>query len=472
MFLVICKMAALTSRRTFFSFSRNLFKFNETKRLHSSLCCKYLKNCTNKRHLNREKYLLNTSGISELGCHGFHLSSSYFASKDFYKILGVSKNASQKDIKKSYYQLAKKFHPDTNKGDKNASVKFAEVAEAYEVLGDETKRQQYDMLGSAGFQANQQGGRSWGASHGFQGQMDPEDLFRKIFEEFSGGGGQSRGFDNFQDYTPMEVYLDLTFNEAAKGANKTMKIDIMDTCPRCDGKGNEPGTKISKCGFCGGSGMEQVVTGPFVMRSTCRKCGGTGKLVTFPCVQCGGRGQVKQKKSVTVPVPAGVEDKQTVRMQVGTREVFITFKVAPSKVFRRQGADVHSDVEISIAQAALGGSIRVPGIHTDTELEISPGTSSHERFHFRGKGIKKVNSYGFGDHYVHVKIKPPKTLTPKQKSLLIEFAQEDGNIDGTVEGVYPVEKKVETEDAKTEPELNKIEEKPGFFSKIKKAILG
>ncbi|CAK8684540.1 dnaJ homolog subfamily A member 3, mitochondrial-like isoform X1 [Clavelina lepadiformis] len=372
-------------------------------------------------------------------CH-IHLSNNLLAAKDYYKILGVSKNAAQKDIKKAYYQLAKKFHPDTNKGDKNASVKFSEVAEAYEVLGDESKRQQYDMLGSANFQAQQQGGGAhWGA-RGFSGHMDPEDLFRKIFEEFS-GGGKGRTYEDFREFAPIEVFMDLTFNEAAKGANKTLNLEMLDTCPRCHGKGNEPGSKVSKCGYCGGTGMEQVTTGPFVMQSTCRKCGGTGRLITFPCVLCNSSGQVKQKKAVTVPVPAGIEDKQTVRMQVGTREVFITFRVAASRIFRRQGADVHSDVEISLAQAALGGTIRIKGVHDETELIIPAGTNSHHTFHFKGKGIKKVNSYGFGDHYVHIKIKSPSSLTTRQKELLLEFVEDESDIDGTVEGYHPTQKK-------------------------------
>jgi len=424
----------------------------------------------------------------------FHLSSTFHASKDFYKVLGVSKNSSQKDIKKSYYQLAKKYHPDTNKGDKDASKKFAEVAEAYEVLGDESKRQEYDMLGSAGYQASQQGGgggHHWGGAqaHGFTGQMNPEDLFKKIFEEFSGGstpgGGARNPFDEFREYSPLEVHLDLTFNEAAKGVNKTIQVEMMDSCPRCQGAGNEPGSKIARCGYCGGSGMEQISTGPFVMRSTCRKCGGSGKLITHPCVQCNGRGQVKQKKSVTVPVPAGIEDKQTVRMQVGARELFITFRVLPSLIFKRQGADVHSDVDISIFQAALGSTIRIPGVHSDTELVIPAGTNSHRRFHFRGKGIKKVNSYGYGDHYVHVKIQAPSKLSSEQKELLQNIAKDlNENVDGI---------KYDNDKKKTNPETNNAEtkddstatntsqsseeesrdDKPaGFFGKVKRAIFG
>jgi len=387
-----------------------------------------------------------------------HFTASNLASKDYYKTLGVSKNSSQKEIKKAYYQLAKKFHPDTNKGDKNASIKFAEVAEAYEVLGDESKRQEYDMLGSAGYHSSQQGGgrqqAGW-SSQGFGGQMNPEDLFRKIFEEFSGsqkGGGARNPFEDFQEYAPLEVYLDLTFNEAAKGVNKQINIQLMDTCQRCHGNGNEPGSKISRCGFCGGTGTEQISTGPFVMRSTCRKCGGTGKLITSPCVECGGRGQTKQKKTVTVPVPAGVEDKQTVRMQVGAREIFITFRVLGSSIFKRKGADVHSDAEISIFQAALGATLRIPGIHGSTELVIPAGTGSDKRFHFKGNGIKKLNSYGYGDHYVHVKIKPPRNFTHDQKNLLRKIAEELGE---DFDGVRYKEKIKEPEEEEEKVEKKK-----------------
>jgi len=281
--------------------------------------------------------------------------------------------------------------------------------------------------------------------------------------------------------------MDLTFNEAAKGVQKTIKIEVMDVCGRCDGKGNEPGTKISRCGYCGGSGMEQIATGPFVMRSTCRKCGGTGRLISFPCVQCNGRGQVKTKKSVTVPVPAGVENGQTVRMQVGTREVFITFSVARSLIFRRQGSDVHSDVDINIAQAALGDSVRIPGVYNETELVIPPGTNSHQRFQFPGKGIKKVNSYGYGDHYVHVKISTPRKLSDSQRSLLEQLADDFA---GKVKKPEPkVEEKMEEEEKikeekkeaendhqsppadSTTAEKDK-EENPGFFGRMKKAVFG
>nr|XP_039265404.1 dnaJ homolog subfamily A member 3, mitochondrial-like isoform X1 [Styela clava] len=351
----------------------------------------------------------------------FHTSSPILAQKDYYKILNIPRNASHKEIKKAYYELAKKYHPDTNKGDKETQQKFAEVAEAYEILSDDNKRRQYDTLGTTGFGGQQQG---WPGG-GFGGQhVDPEELFRKIFGDFTGRGQGGSGFQEFREYAPTEVTLDLKFTEAARGANKTISLKLMDTCPRCKGEGNEPGSKVSRCGYCGGSGMEQVVSGPFVMRSTCRKCGGTGKLITFPCGMCESKGQVMQTKTVTVPVPAGVENNQTVRMQVGTREVFITFRVAPSPIFRRQGADVHSDVKISISQAILGDSVCVPGIHSEINVKIPELTSSHHTFKYPGKGIKKINSYGFGDHFVHAKIEAPKTLTERQKELIREFAGE------------------------------------------------
>jgi len=417
--------------------------FTKLLKIHSSGLIKVNK-CLlhNKTLLSKSLKICGVSQFCSSKCYDnnkrcFHTSNNLLANKDFYKTLGVSKNANKKDIKKAYIGLAKKYHPDKNKGDKTAEKKFTEIAEAYEVLGDERKRQEYDLLGSAGYQANQQGGGGgpqWGGFGGGQ-SVNPEDLFKKIFEEFGGqqaGGRSGMGanpFEDYQEYAPLEVHLDLTFNEAAKGVNKKIQIEMMDTCGRCGGSGAEPGTKVAVCGHCGGTGTEQIATGPFVMRSTCRKCGGTGKLITSPCMECRGKGQVKQKKNVTVPVPAGIEDKQTVRMQVGPREVFITFRVIPSKVFRRQGSDVHSDMEISIFQAALGATIRVPGVHGDQELVVPAGTNSHHKFTLRNKGIKKMNSWGYGDHYIHVKVKNPRTMNAHHLQMLYGIAMNIGEKD-------------------------------------------
>ncbi|XP_070424688.1 dnaJ homolog subfamily A member 3, mitochondrial isoform X1 [Equus przewalskii] len=397
----------------------------------------------------------------------FHTSAS-LAKEDYYQILGVPRNASQKEIKKAYYQLAKKYHPDTNKDDPKAKEKFSQLAEAYEVLSDEVKRKQYDAYGSAGFDPGAGGS---GQSYWKGGPtVDPEELFRKIFGEFS-----SSSFGDFQGVfnQPQEYIMELTFNQAAKGVNKEFTVNITDTCERCDGKGNEPGTKVQHCHYCGGSGMvrcETINTGPFVMRSTCRRCGGRGSIITTPCVVCRGAGQAKQKKKVVIPVPAGVEDGQTVRMPVGKREIFITFRVQKSPVFRRDGADIHSDLFISIAQAILGGTARAQGLYETINVTIPPGIQTDQKIRMSGKGIPRINSYGYGDHYIHIKIRVPKRLTSRQQSLILSYAEDETDVEGTVNGVTQTSAGGSTTDSsaggKARPEAG--EDKEGFLSKLKK----
>ncbi|XP_068191955.1 dnaJ heat shock protein family (Hsp40) member A3a isoform X2 [Antennarius striatus] len=363
----------------------------------------------------------------------FHTSSPSNRKEDFYQILGVSRTATQKEIKKAYYQMAKKYHPDTNKNDPQAKEKFAQLAEAYEVLSDEGKRKQYDTYGSADFDAGQTGGgqQYWS---GQTTNVDPEELFRKIFGEFSAGRG---GFGDFSTIfeQPQEYTMDLTFTQAAKGVNKEISVNINATCQTCNGKGYKPGSKAQHCHFCNGTGMETINTGPFVMRSTCRHCGGKGSVISNPCVSCRGRGETKQKKTVMVPVPAGVEDGQTVRMPVGKKEIFITFRVQKSPVFRRDGADIHSDLFISVAQAILGGTAKSQGLYETLNLSIPAGVQTDQRIRMAGKGIARVSGYGYGDHYVHVKVKIPKTLTDRQKELLLSYAEDEIDVEGTVNGI-------------------------------------
>nr|XP_013795402.1 PREDICTED: dnaJ homolog subfamily A member 3, mitochondrial [Apteryx mantelli mantelli] len=327
-------------------------------------------------------------------------------------------------------ELAKKYHPDTNKDDPKAKEKFSQLAEAYEVLSDEVKRKQYDAYGTASFDPGAAGaGRQYWSSGP---SIDPEELFRKIFGEFSGSP-----FGDFQSVfdQPQEYIMELTFTQAAKGVNKEIVVNINDSCQRCDGKGHEPGTKAQRCHYCNGTGMETINTGPFVMRSTCRRCGGRGSIITTPCVVCRGTGQTKQKKTVIVPVPAGVEDGQTVRMPVGKKEIFITFRVQKSSVFRRNGADIHSDLLISIAQAVLGGTARCQGLYETINITIPPGIQPDQRIRMSGKGIPKVNSYGYGDHYIHIKIKVPQRLTDRQRALMMSYAEDEADVEGTVNGV-------------------------------------
>ncbi|XP_070811357.1 dnaJ homolog subfamily A member 3, mitochondrial isoform X1 [Pituophis catenifer annectens] len=414
----------------------------------------------------------NRSGIRPLPlvwAASIHTSASSSSKEDYYQILGVPRSASQKEIKKAYYQLAKKYHPDTNKDDPKAKEKFSQLAEAYEVLGDEVKRKQYDTYGTADFGfGSGSGSAGSGQQYRHTGPtIDPEELFRKIFGEFSQSpfGDFSTVFDQ-----PQEYIMDLTFSQAAKGVNKEIMVQINDTCQRCGGRGHEPGTRVVHCSYCNGTGTETINTGPFVMRSTCRRCGGRGSVVTNPCVICRGSGQTKQKKTVMVPVPAGVEDGQTVRMPVGRKEIFITFRVQKSPVFRRDGADIHSDLFISIAQAVLGGTARSPGLYETINVMIPPGIQADQRIRMSGKGIPRVNSYGYGDHYIHIKVKVPKRLTDRQRALMLSYAEDETDVEGTVNGIAST-----TTGGRGTTSTGAGEERPeagdgtkGFLAKLKK----
>ncbi|XP_013149130.1 PREDICTED: protein tumorous imaginal discs, mitochondrial-like isoform X2 [Papilio polytes] len=369
-----------------------------------------------------------------------HTTNTLNARVDYYKVLGVAKNSSAKDIKKAYYQLAKKYHPDANKSDPEASKKFQEVSEAYEILSDENKRKQYDTYGTTSEQMGMGGpGGADGFTHQWQykSTIDPEELFRKIFGD---AGFKSESFSDFAESqfgfgAAQEVVLNLRFTEAARGVNKDVNLNVVDVCPKCNGSRCELGTKAIKCTYCNGSGMETFSRGPFVMRSTCRHCHGTRMLIKFPCIECEGKGQSVQRKKITVPVPAGVENGQTVRMAVGNNEVFITFKVEESTYFKRDGADVHTDCSISVAQAVLGGTVRIQGLYEDHTLQIMPGTSSHSTIRLSRKGMKRVSQHGYGDHYVHIKIQVPKVLSGKQKALMCAYAELEEDTPGQVQGV-------------------------------------
>lgn len=411
----------------------------------------------------------------------FHTSTVRAAKKSYYDVLGVSKNASSKEIKKAYYQLAKKYHPDVNKKDPSSSQKFQEVSEAYEVLSDESKRKQYDQWGSApDFGGSPGAGPSGRTQAQWQGTIDPEELFRKIFGNIklgSGGGVEFPSWDaedfaasGFGFGSSQELVMNLTFQEAARGVNKDVTLNVVDTCPKCKGGRAEPGFGMVTCPYCNGTGHETFTQGPFVMRQTCRQCRGTGKFLKNPCIECEGSGNTVQRRNITVPVPAGIEDGQTVRMPVGKKDVYITFRVAQSDKFRRDGADVHSEVYISLAQAALGGSVRVPGIYEDIFLQIQPGTSSHTRLRLSGKGVKKQNSYGYGDHYVHIKIQMPKKLNEKQRALLLAYAETESDTPGTIHGLTYTKDGRKGEDETVASEED--EENTGFLGKIKKAIFG
>ncbi|CAF4058654.1 unnamed protein product [Rotaria sp. Silwood2] len=394
--------------------------------------------------------------FSNLHACSFHTSSKR-DKKDYYEVLGIPKTATAKEIKKAYYKLAKQYHPDTTDKKDAATIKrFQEVSEAYEVLSDETKRKTYDAYGMGGdpFSSGQESypGSSSGARptdrrqgdfrgyEYYQAQVDPEELFRKIFgDAFSRAGfGNHEWMDEpdenqFGKQGITQLALDLTFQEAVRGCNKDVNVRIVDVCPTCKGTRCAVGTQPQPCRTCNGTGMETIETGPFFLRATCRTCHGRRETIAKPCYECSGKGKTIQKKFTTIPIPAGVEDGQVMRVNLGVSELFVTFRVKPSEKFRRDGEDIHSDIDISITQATLGGTVKVPGIYEDHVLQIPPGTQSHQRFRLIGKGIKRLHRSGTGDHYVHCFIYY-RRLTTEQKALMLSFAELEKDTKGTVSG--------------------------------------
>ncbi|CAF0942101.1 unnamed protein product [Didymodactylos carnosus] len=375
---------------------------------------------------NNNNYVSNILAVFSIS-RTIH-TSSIKHKKDYYEVLGVSKSSTAKEIKKAYYQLAKQYHPDTTKDNKDPNVakKFQEVSEAYEVLSDDGKRQQYDMYGMSRDPFGAAPRRGPGPDPGqdfkgyeyYQSQVDPEELFRKIFgDAFHRGGFGTQNSMNDQDDNIFgkqginQLVLDLSFEESVRGCNKNVNLNIVDVC------------------------KETVQTGPFFMRSTCRTCHGSRETIPKPCSECNGKGKTAQKKQTSISIPAGVEDGQTMRLNLGVQEVFITFRVKASDKFRRDKEDIHSEISVSIAQCALGGTIKVPGIHEDHLLQVPAGTQSHQRFRLIGKGIKRIHSPGTGDHYVHIKIKVPTRLSLEQKALMLSYAENDKDIEGTVNGL-------------------------------------
>ncbi|XP_034239326.1 protein tumorous imaginal discs, mitochondrial-like isoform X1 [Thrips palmi] len=379
----------------------------------------------------------------------FHTSHS-LTKHDYYQLLNVARNASPKEIKKAYYKLAKEYHPDTNKNDPNAARKFQEVSEAYEVLSDETKRQEYDQWGTTSEQMNRSGqGGMGGGNWNFDDNINPEELFRKIFGEANFNHGAFGENLRETDYHANkhgfagaeEIILNLTFAQAARGVVKEALINVVDTCVLCKGSRCMPGSKAGPCTWCNGTGMQTVSNGPFVMRSTCRYCKGTGKYIKFPCTECDGNGISIQRRKVKIPVPAGVDNGHVLRITVPNREVFATVRIEKNNYFKRDGVNVHTEATISVSQAALGGTVRVQGVYEDQTIQVAPLTSSHTTIRLKGMGIKKLEQSGSGDHFVTLKIGMPKKLSDKQQSLIQEYAETEVDTPGTIFGIDIKERK-------------------------------
>lgn len=350
--------------------------------------------------------------------------------RDYYEVLGVNKNATDDELKKAYRQVAKKYHPDLNPGDKEAEAKFKEANEAYAVLSDADKRRKYDQFGHAGVDGNGFGG---GAGGFYGADMDFSDIFSSIFG--GGFGGSSRRRSGPQKGADLRYGMSISFMEAAFGVEKDITIDKEDVCNACSGSGAQPGTSPETCPTCRGSGriqqQTQTLFGMTMVTKDCPACGGRGTVIRTPCTQCRGRGRTRIRKSIHVKVPAGVDtgNRMPIRGEgePGSKggpygDLYIEFKVAKHEIFSRSGADTFCEVPISYAQAALGGEIDVPTIDGPMKYSIKEGTQPGDTVEFRGKGIPYINSNGTrGKHTCKFVVEVPTRLSEDQKKLLRSF---------------------------------------------------
>lgn len=350
------------------------------------------------------------------------------AKRDYYEVLGIAREAGDEEIKKAYRKLALKFHPDRNPGDKAAEESFKEVGEAYEVLNDPQKRAAYDQYGHAAFDPRSRAGRG-GGFH------DPFELFREvfgggsIFDELFGGGrtdptAPQRGAD-------LRYDLEVTFEEAAHGTEKEIVFNKLDSCATCSGSGQEAGSKVKTCQTCGGRGQVVTSRGFFSIAQTCSRCGGSGRVVEKPCRDCRGTGRREKRATVKIRIPAGVDSGNRLRVagagEGGVRggpagDLAVVLHVKPHEIFERQGDDLFCEVPVNFVQAALGAEIQVPTLGGKAQLKVPAGTQPGTVFSLKGKGIKNLQGYGFGDLHVRVLVEVPARLNAAQKAKLQEFA--------------------------------------------------
>ena len=348
------------------------------------------------------------------------------AKRDFYEVLGIAKNASEEEIKKSYRKLAMKHHPDRNPDSKTAEGKFKEVKEAYEMLSDAQKRDAYDRYGHAGVDPNMGGGGGGAGAGGFG------DAFGDIFGDIFGGsarGGRAAGPQVYRG-ADLRYNLEITLEQAAHGFDTTIRVPSWDACDTCHGSGAKPGTSPTTCSTCGGHGQVRMQQGFFSIQQTCPKCHGTGKVVTDPCAPCGGAGRIKRNKTLEVKIPAGIDDGMRIRSsgngEPGTNggpagDLYVEIHIKQHAVFQRDGDDLHCEMPISFTKAALGGDIEVPTLSGKASFSIPEGTQTGKTFRLRGKGIKGVRSGYAGDLFCHVVVETPIKLTDLQKDALREF---------------------------------------------------
>ncbi len=346
--------------------------------------------------------------------------------RDYYEVLGVSRDADENIIKKAYRKLAMKYHPDRNAGDVKSEEMFKEAKEAYEILTDANKRAAYDQFGHAGVDPSTQGG---GGGQGFS------DAFSDIFGDiFSGRGGRS----NMHRGSDLRYNLEISLEQAAHGTETKIRIPTMEKCENCHGAGAEPGTSLKTCATCNGHGQVRMQQGFFSIQQTCPKCQGTGKTIAHPCTACHGAGLMKRHKTLNVKIPTGVDDGDRIRVsgegEAGLNggppgDLYVVIHLSAHSVFRREGDHLHCEIPISFSVAALGGEIEVPTLEGHAKIKVPAETQTGKIFRLRAKGIKGVRSHDKGDLLCHVVVETPVKLTARQKELLEELeaiSLEDG----------------------------------------------
>jgi len=354
------------------------------------------------------------------------------AKQDYYELLGVARGASADDLKKAYRKLAMQYHPDKNPGDKKSEQRFKDISEAYDVLKDDQKRAAYDRFGHAAFDGTggmRGGGGGNAGEAGFGTGF--ADIFEEMFGDFMGGrrpggaqGVNLRGND-------LRYNLEISLEEAFQGKQTQVRVSTLAQCEVCKGSGAEAGSRPINCPTCHGSGRVRAQQGFFTMERTCPACHGAGRVIENPCRACGGQGRVQKEKTLSVSIPAGVEDGTRIRLagegEAGLRggaagDLYIFLSVKPHRLFQREGANIHLRVPIALPVAALGGSIEVPTIDgTRTRLTIPPGTQPGHQLRLRGKGMSALRSAVRGDMYVEVSVETPVNLSKRQQELLKEF---------------------------------------------------
>ncbi len=386
--------------------------------------------------------------------------------RDYYEVLGVSKDADDATLKKAYRQVAKKYHPDMNPGDAEAEKKFKEASEAYAVLSDPEKRRQYDQFGHAAFE----GGAGGGGFGGFDfSGADFGDIFGDIFGDLFGGSRRGRASQGPMKGMNIRKSVRITFEEAVFGCEKELDMVLKDPCPKCNGTGAKPGTSPEKCPKCGGKGQvvytQQSFFGMVQNVQTCPDCNGTGKIIRDKCPDCGGTGFTSNRKKIAVTIPAGIDNGQSVRIREkgepgvngGPRgDLLVEVVVSRHPIFQRQDMHIFSTVPISFAQAALGAEIRVRTVDGEVLYTVKPGTKTDTKVRLKGKGVPSLrNSQVRGDHYVTLVIQTPDHLSPEAKEALRRFDELSGNTLNTASG---------------EKETKTGKKRKGFMDKMKEAF--